>query len=61
LIGRKDQKTDDGLKAVMPTHPWASAIIHGFYKLFGEVWKEEKAIGTWQMRSGVMVGSLIST
>ena len=45
MIGRKDQKTDDELKAVMPTHPWAPAIVHGFYKLFGKVWKEEKEIG----------------
>ena len=45
LIVCKDQKTDDELKAIMATHHWAPAMIHGFYKLFGEVWEEEKEIG----------------
>jgi hypothetical protein len=40
LILCKDQKTDDELKAIMATHPWAPALIHGFYKSFGEIWDE---------------------
>ncbi|MDA9521461.1 hypothetical protein XI06_14140 [Bradyrhizobium sp. CCBAU 11434] len=40
LICAKDQKTDDELKAIMATHPWAPGMIHGFYKsdaIFGEL------------------------
>jgi hypothetical protein len=32
LIFCKDQKTDDQLKAILATHPWAPALLHGFYK-----------------------------
>jgi hypothetical protein len=32
LILCKDQKTDDELKAIMATHPWSGALMHGFYK-----------------------------
>jgi hypothetical protein len=40
LILNKDQKTDDELKAIMATHPWAPALLHGFYKTFGGTWEE---------------------
>ncbi len=32
LILCKDQKTDDELKTIMATHPWAPGMVHGFYK-----------------------------
>jgi hypothetical protein len=33
LILCKDEKTDDELKTIMATHPWApGGMVHGFYK-----------------------------
>jgi hypothetical protein len=32
LIFSRVQKTDDELKAIMATHPWAGTLMHGFYK-----------------------------
>ncbi len=39
LIVSKDRKTDDELKTIMATHPWA-LLTHGFYKSFGGTWEE---------------------
>jgi hypothetical protein len=41
LILCKDQKTDDELKAIMATHPWSGAIMHGFYKSLDEKWEPD--------------------
>jgi hypothetical protein len=40
LILCEDRKTDDELKTIMATHPWAPALMHGFYKSFGGTWEE---------------------
>jgi hypothetical protein len=37
----KAPKTDDELKAIMATHPWGPALIHGFYKVLDEKWKPD--------------------
>jgi hypothetical protein len=40
LICAKDRKTDDELKAIMATHPWAPVRVHGFYKEFDGTWAQ---------------------
>ncbi|QIG93488.1 hypothetical protein [Bradyrhizobium sp. 6(2017)] len=40
LICTKTPKTDDELKTIMASHPWAPGMIHGFYKL-------KDCCGTW--------------
>jgi hypothetical protein len=40
LIICKRQKTDEELKAILASHPWAPSMTHGFYRSFGGTWEE---------------------